>query len=397
MNSELCSPQNFFLSLAPFLFQRSVGVVFLVCLLSLGACREPERSLEDVVARDKTPEPETANVEPKTYELSAKQFWDSRLTKEQLEAGWVRLFDEQSLYGWLMAGKANWSVNDGVLQVSQGEQSLLCTNFQLANYELKLEFRCDADTNSGIFLRTAPSPTDVATKCLELNIAPTDNPFPTGSFVQREKLEPRELDAKLGTVFDSSKWHTYRVKLLRNRVEVYLDEVQVMELEDFESDPSGYIGLQHNSGKVEFRNVLLRPLSIQALMLDENWSKDWRKFGSALDVFVEENGLRLKGGLGQLQSNYDFDDFFLQASYSLKKPDVNSGIFFRCIRDNMLDGYECQVNHAIGGKDPFQPLDAGAGAIFRQVDARVVIGDGTDHSHISLAPPWCLLMKPWGC
>ena len=77
-------------------------------------------------------------------------------------------------------------------------------------------------------------------------------------------------------------------------------------------------------------------------------------------------------------------DFFLQAKYTLARPDVNTGIFFRCVPKAMLDGYECQVNHAILNNDPLQPADAGAGAIFRRQPARIVVGDGTKPTYLTL-------------
>src|SRR5690606_33992434 len=49
-----------------------------------------------------------------------------------------------------------------------------------------------------------------------------------------------------------------------------------------------------------------------------------------------------------------------------------------------LDGYECQVNHAIADDDPLRPLDAGAGAIFRRQSARIVIGDGSQPTYLTL-------------
>ena len=320
-------------------------------------------------------------------ELSKDGILAAALSQEELAEGWVRLFDGQSLFGWFAAGDADWQVVDGTIRVTKGERSYLCTSFQMPEYELKLEFRSDEKTNSGIFLRTGPQPEDVAKKSLELNIAPRDNPFPTGSFVQRKKLESKDLDDKLGQAFDPTEWHTYQVRVSDRKVAVSLDGKPVMELKDFEADASGHISLQHNEGRVEFRNILLRPIGRQELKVDEDWNADWttaQKPGSNFKVTAVEDGLKIQGGLGQVQSKFDFGDFFLQACYSLKKPEVNSGIFFRCIRDNMLDGYECQVNHAVLNGDPLSPADSGAGAIFRRAKARIVVGDGTDHDHISV-------------
>jgi hypothetical protein len=156
---------------------------------------------------------------------------------------------------------------------------------------------------------------------------------------------------------------------------------------DVETLPTGHISLQHNSGRVEFRRIMLRPIDATALKLNEDWQQDWDKSeaeGATLEVSSVDDGLQMTGGLGQFQSKESYADFVLQAEYTLARPDVNSGIFFRCVRDSMLDGYECQVNHATVDGDPLRPADAGAGAIFRRQAARIVVGDGTSRSFITL-------------
>ncbi len=339
----------------------------------------PVASGQSPVVAEATPPEEK---EPIVYELNANGLIAAALSQEQLEQGWVRLFDGQSLAGWFVVGDADWQVSDGNIRVSGGERSYLCTNFMLADYELSVDFRSDPNTNSGVFLRTKPEPDDVASECLELNIAPPDNPFPTASFVQRQRVEPLALGD-----FDPTQWHTFRVRLVGEQVSVFLDGKPILELVDKTSSRRGHISLQHNSGPVEFRNILLRPVQIQTLPTDEGWESAWsvsEKQVGQLKVEGGPQGLHLVGGLGQVQSNQDFGDFVLQAQYTLARPDVNSGIFFRCVRDAMLDGYECQINHAIQDGDPLRPVDAGAGAIFRRASARIVIGDGSQRTYLTL-------------
>ena len=317
---------------------------------------------------------------PRAYELDAKKWLDAALPENVLKDGWISLFDGQSLFGWLVAGEANWRVEQGTIRVDAGKPSFLCTSFQLADYELKVDFRCDAQTNSGVFLRTPPSPEDPARDCLELNIAPPDNPFPTGSFVKRQKLEPQDL----GTI-DSTTWHTFHIRLEGDQVKVSLDDKPIIQLTDKTKLGRGHISLQHNQGRIEFRNIWLRPILQKHLKLDRDWEQDWAKSEKEkLTVAVVPDGLHLQGGLGQLQSKADFGDFVLQAKYKLAQPQVNSGVFFRCVRDSMLDGYECQLNHAIVDGDPMRPADAGAGAIFRRQAARIVIGPGTEPTYLTL-------------
>jgi hypothetical protein len=97
----------------------------------------------------------------------------ARLSDAELEQGWIRLFDGQTMLGWKDAGKANWRVQDGALQADAGENGLLCTTVPFSNYELTIEFKAAEKTNSGVFLRTPLKPKDPAKDCFELNIAPT--------------------------------------------------------------------------------------------------------------------------------------------------------------------------------------------------------------------------------
>jgi len=319
--------------------------------------------------------------------LDAKALLAMQLPSERLEDGWVRLFDGQTLFGWSIAGNGNWQVRDGAISVDQGDRSYLYTNFQLDNYELQMDFRSDATTNSGVFLRTPPFPGNVAQESLELNIAPADNPFPTGSFVQRKRVALDELSGQDSPGFDAELWHTYSIRIQDRSVEVTLDGQPIVQLENVQVSPSGHISLQLNSGRVEFRNILIRPIQSQKFKMDSSWASDWnvmQKKDANMVVSTSDSGLRLTGGLGQIQSKQSFDNFFLQARYHLAGAETNSGIFFRCLPDVMLDGYECQLNHWVKDNDPTRPMDAGAGAIFRRQAARVVVGDGTQATYVSV-------------
>ena len=112
-----------------------------------------------------------------------------RLSSEELSVGWIRLFDGQSMMGWRNAGDANWKVEEGALFANEGAPGLLCTSVRFSDFELMLEFKGTDTTNSGVFMRTPAVPKDPAKDCFELNIAPPDNPFPTGSLVARESKD----------------------------------------------------------------------------------------------------------------------------------------------------------------------------------------------------------------
>lgn len=315
------------------------------------------------------------------------QLLASCLSPDKLEEGWVRLFDGQSLWGWFYVGAANWQVREGALYVDSGAPSFLCTSFQISDYELLVDFKCPAGTNSGIFLRTTAEPLDVQTECYELNIAPTENPFPTGSLVKRQKVDPEVIGNVVPDV-----WHTYRIVVDGDQVKVWLDDKPVLEYTDPQPLRRGYISLQHNSGAIRFRNVLMRPLKTKQLTLGSDWESTWTKVeasGATLTATGGEGGLRIKGGPGRLETQEHWSDFVLQATYQLANPQVDSGILFRCAPNSLGKGYECQINHAVEGGQAAKPTDDGSGSIVWDARpnpqaARIVVGDGTKPTHVTL-------------
>src|SRR5271155_4750002 len=76
--------------------------------------------------------------------------------------GWVNLFNGTNLDGWAEhSGKAKYTVEDGVLtgeSVSGTGNSFLCTTQVFGNFELEVEFKCDALLNSGVQIRSEVFP-----------------------------------------------------------------------------------------------------------------------------------------------------------------------------------------------------------------------------------------------
>lgn len=300
------------------------------------------------------------------------------LTQEELTEGWILLFDGETKFGWKAESKANWEVKDGVISVSEGEAGLLRTTSQFADYELKVDFRAPAKTNSGVFLRTAPvlAKDGVTTQCYELNIAPPDNPFPTGSFVGRQKAK---------AVSESDAWRTFHVIADGAKITVKLDGEEVLAYDDPKPLGRGFIGLQLNSGKVEFRNVKLKPLNLASLFNGKDLS-GWKTYPQMASKFtVTEGGeLHVKDGRGQLESVGQYADFVLQMECNSHAAGLNSGLFFRTIPGSTMDGYECQIHNGFKDGDRTKPVDHGTGGIFRRQEARRVVANDKEWFHLTL-------------
>jgi hypothetical protein len=164
------------------------------------------------------------------------------------------LFDGKSLSGWKATSDANWRVENGEIRVDAGNEGWLMTTAEYGDYELHVEFKAPATTNSGIFLRTKLAPTDPTKDCYEINIAPVDNPFPTGSLVARIKAQARP------TLAGRETWHTFELSANGPTITVILDSEQVASLTDPQHILRGHIGLQFREGPVAFRNIRLKPL-----------------------------------------------------------------------------------------------------------------------------------------
>jgi len=365
----------------------TIGLLALACIVGCGkpSSSDPTPAAESTAPTDagnataKTPAAATAAPAaepppaiPPTFELTADALLAARLSPEECQQGWVRLFDGQTFFGWQMTDAANWRIEDGTIVVDGGEKSFLATSSLWDNYELELQFKAPAATNSGIFLRTPLSPMSPETDCYELNIAPTDNPFPTGSLVGRHKVEPAEIGS-----LDPEQWHTYQVRVEDQTVSVRLNGKEICQYEAPTRLPAGRVSLQHNEGRVAFRDLRIRPLGLTPLLAGDDLTTQWKQYPEYDGEFTidDEGNLSIKGGSGQLESRRQFGDFALLARCRTNAKDLNSGIFFRCIPGEKMNGYECQISNATVEGNPLKPGDAGTGGIFRRQPARIVAAE----------------------
>lgn len=299
------------------------------------------------------------------------------LSQEEIDHGWLLLFDGETLFGWAPASKADWSVADGVISVSSGEKGLLNTTSQFGDFVFKAEFRSPPETNSGIFLRTVPQPMNPAADCYELNIAgKAISPFPTGSFVARQKAAGEH---------ESTGWQTFEVTAHGGEFTVKLDDQVVLSYTDPRPLRRGCIGLQFNSGKVEFRNIKLKPLGLASIFNGKDLA-GWKSYPDMKSVFsvTPEGVLNVKNGKGQLETEDRYADFVLQLEVISNGKGLNSGIFFRSIPGETMQGYECQINNGFKEGDRTQPLDHGTGGIQWRQAARKVVANDFEWFHLTL-------------
>jgi hypothetical protein len=289
------------------------------------------------------------------------------LTPQELDEGWILLFDGTTDFGWRAAKKADWKVVDGAITVSSGEPGLLATTSQFADYALRLDFRAPRGTNSGVFLRTPAVPTDPTKDCYELNIAdPETSPFYMGSFVGRQKATE---------YLHSDDWQTFEVTAQGGHFLVTVDGQQVLDYTDPQPLGRGHIGLQLNKGQVAFRNIKLKPLGLKSIFNGRDLS-GWKVFPDKKSVFsvTPEGYLNVKKGNGAIETEGQWRDFVLQLDIFSNGKFLNSGIFFRNVPGTFWQGYESQINNGFLVERTL-PIDFGTGAIYGRQKARKVVSD----------------------
>ncbi len=300
---------------------------------------------------------------------------ETGLTAEEIEAGWIALFDGHSLFGWKANNDVNWQVEEGIIKADTGKPGLLLTTTPFADYELKFDFRLTSETNSGVFLRTIFDPKDPSKDCYELNLCDQLTEYPTGSLVGRSKIkEP---------VPPSVEWQSFVVRLEGPQIQASLNGKEILNFKDTSEHQReiGFIGLQKNEGLIEFRNIYLMPLRMSTIFNGVDLA-GWRVVpGSKSKFDVVDSTIHVTAEKqGYLETEETWDNFLFQATAKSNGMALNSGYFFRAIKGSesgMANGYEVQIHNGIKGKDRTKPENAGTGAIFRRTEARRVVSN--DH------------------
>ena len=235
--------------------------------------------------------------------------------------GWIGLFDGKTTFGWTASNLQFWDANPTTGELTtagsgESKAELLRTTAQFDDFELILEFKAGPNTNSGVFIRTNPTPKNAARDCYEINIATPDaSDYPTGAIVNRAKTEAEV------TV---DQWHAMKIKALGDRIQVWIDDQQTVDLKDPNPLGLGYIGLQTKQGTVSFRNIRLKPLNQKPLFsgtdltsLESNWNSN-QSMASKFSV-TEAGELSVVNGKGQLESKDKFADFVLSFQCKTKR------------------------------------------------------------------------------
>lgn len=296
----------------------------------------------------------------------------NNLSAKEIQEGWIKLFDGESLFGWKANSDVDWKVKDGVIDATVGDSGLLLTTTEFSDYELRCDYWIGKGGNSGIFLQTPFAPKDPAVDCYELNICDSRPKFGTGSLVGL--VEPNKV------VKGEEVWKTFHVVVRGPHLVVKLDGELILDFTNPnpKARNTGFIGLQKNSGQIQFKNVFLKPLAAKPLFNGKDLT-GWRVVpGGTSEFTVKDESIQVINGRGFLETTDTWADFILQSEIRTNGKHLNSGIFFRALpgtEKNPSDGYECQVRNQWENDDRNKPVDYGTGAIYRRIASRRVVSD----------------------
>ena len=174
------------------------------------------------------------------------------------------LFNGENLDGWSIYGTEKWYVEDGLLICESGpdkQYGYLATNEHYKNFELNLDFKQEADGNSGVFIRSTVEGTKVSG--WQVEVAPKGKhtggvyeSYGRGWLIQPEADKEEAL--KVG------EWNHLKIIMIDDTLTTWLNGIQMITITDEKiGEGKGSVALQiHDGGgiKVYWRNIILKKL-----------------------------------------------------------------------------------------------------------------------------------------
>jgi len=176
----------------------------------------------------------------------------------------INLFNGENLDGWVNHGEEKWFVEDGLLICEsgpKGEYGYLSTDKFYKDFELTLEFKQEADGNSGVFIRSTFEGTKVTG--WQVEVAPPGKDT-GGIYESYGRGWLKKPDPEKDKALKMGEWNTMKIRVEGPEVTSWLNGVEMVHLKDEKiGEGEGAIALQiHDGGgiRVKWRNIELVPL-----------------------------------------------------------------------------------------------------------------------------------------
>src|SRR5690606_32810156 len=174
------------------------------------------------------------------------------------------LFNGKTLDGWTVHGTEKWYVQDGDLICESGPDKgygYLSTEKQYKNFILTLNFKQEANGNSGVFIRSTIDGTKISG--WQVEVAPLGHhtggiyeSYGRGWLIQPDPKDEQHLK--------QGEWNELKIKVDGDEVTSWLNGHQMVQLKDEKIGAGkGFIALQiHDGGgiKVRWKDIVLQNL-----------------------------------------------------------------------------------------------------------------------------------------
>ena len=186
------------------------------------------------------------------------------LATAYLNAQKTSLFNGKDLSGWNIHGTELWYVENGLLVCESGpdeKYGYLSTEKFYDNFVLTLEFKQQANGNSGVFFRSTLKGTKISG--WQAEVAPPGNNS-GGIYESYGRGWLIQPDPEKDKVLKMGEWNRMKIKVVGDKVITWLNSTKMVSFEDKKiGQGKGSIALQiHDGGgiKVKWRNIEIKAL-----------------------------------------------------------------------------------------------------------------------------------------
>jgi hypothetical protein len=178
------------------------------------------------------------------------------------DAKWIDLFNGRTMTGWRMAGKGNFTVEDGALVTHGGMGMLWYEGQSFATSRCKSSGHNHKCNNSGVFVRFPEK---------------SDDPWyavNNGYEIQIDDCAEKGLMFQTGSIYSfhpvtrvasraAGEWNVFEITVVGQRYTVKLNGEKVNEFEGARGT-EGYVGLQNHDliSRVSFRRVRVKEIKM---------------------------------------------------------------------------------------------------------------------------------------
>ena len=174
------------------------------------------------------------------------------------------LFNGKDLTGWNIHGTELWYVEDGLLVCESGPEEkygYLSTKKFYNDFILTLEFKQEANGNSGVFFRSTLEGTKISGWQVEVAPPGNDSGGIYESYGRGWLIKP---DPEKDKALKMGDWNRMKIKVIGDKVTTWLNGTQMISFTDEKiGRGKGSIALQiHDGGgiKVRWINLKVKPL-----------------------------------------------------------------------------------------------------------------------------------------